>query len=85
MIIEPRISDEANILFYPLRKHLQVTGDCISNISFETKTGYSITGKVEPATEGVEVRVINKKTNQDSLTVMTDKTGSYKVGPLYDD
>lgn len=53
LIIEPRISGEANILFYPQRRTIQVGGECISDISFESKTGYSISGKVDPVTEGV--------------------------------
>lgn len=44
-----------------------------------------ILGKIDPATEGVLIKVVNAKTKQEVMTVQTDKKGQYKVGPLYDD
>ena len=84
-VIEPQLLDDSNLLFYPQRKQISVGGDCITNIVFETKTGYVVEGKVEPATEDVAIKVTNKKTLQEITTVFTDANGNYKVGPLYDD
>lgn len=85
LIIEPSIDGDANLLFYPKRKQITVGGECVSNIQFETKTGHVITGKIEPPTEGVLIRIINTKTKNEVVSTHTDSTGSYKVGPLYDD
>ena len=84
-VIEPQLSEDGNLLFYPQRKQISVGGECITNIQFEAKTGYVVIGKIEPATEEVAIKVTNKKTQQEVTTVFTDATGSYKVGPLYDD
>lgn len=65
LIIEPQISGDANLLFYPKRKHITVGGECVSNIVFETKTGHVISGKIDPPTEGVQIKVINTKTMQE--------------------
>ena len=84
-VIEPQLLDDGNLLFYPQRKQISVGGECITNIVFETKTGYVVTGRVEPATEDVAIKVTNKKTLQEVTSVFTDAQGNYKVGPLYDD
>ena len=44
-----------------------------------------VEGKVEPATEGVLISILNKKTKAEITSVYTDAKGNYKVGPLYDD
>lgn len=44
-----------------------------------------VEGKVEPATKGVLISILNKKTKMEIGHVYTDEKGNYKVGPLYDD
>lgn len=73
-------------MFYPKSKQITIGGECVDkNIIFESKTGHTLEGKVDPATEGVLIKVINTKTKQEILSTKTDAKGTYKVGPLYDD
>ena len=86
LVIEPQITGEgANLLFYPQRKVVEVEDECVRDIVFEAKTGLMITGRIEPPTPDVKIRILNRKTSQEVITVLTDASGHYKVGPLYDD
>lgn len=85
LTIEPQLTEDANLLFYPKRKDIAIEDECVTNIVFEAKTGLVIIGAIDPPTEGVNIRIINSKTLQEVVTVKTDTSGKYKVGPLYDD
>lgn len=85
LIIQPTIQGDANILFSPKSKAINVGGECIPPISFESKTGHMVQGKVEPATKGVLISILNKKSKMEITHTYTDDKGEYKLGPLYDD
>ncbi|CDW74259.1 nodal modulator 1-like [Stylonychia lemnae] len=85
LIIQPQIAGDASLLFYPTSKKITVGGECISNILFETKTGYTISGKIDPPTEGVLIKVLNKNSKKEIMETTSNGSGEYKVGPLYDD
>lgn len=61
LIIEPKIKGDSHILFSPKSKELNVGGQCLPSITFESKTGHIVSGKVEPATQGVLISILNKK------------------------
>ena len=85
LVIEPKASADANLLFSPLKKDISVENECVKNIVFQAKSGLIISGQITPATEGVLIKIKNTKTGQDVVTITTDASGAFKAGPLYDD
>lgn len=64
--------------------------DCnaVKSVSFEAREGVFLRGKVTPAIEGVELRVVGKEQPNDAQpyrTATTTSDGSYSIGPLHDD
>eukprot|EP00096_Caligus_rogercresseyi_P010264 TRINITY_DN3679_c0_g2_i1.p1 TRINITY_DN3679_c0_g2~~TRINITY_DN3679_c0_g2_i1.p1 ORF type:complete len:1095 (+),score=317.77 TRINITY_DN3679_c0_g2_i1:50-3334(+) len=67
-------------LFEPERLHLSVENDCmLDSLIFEAREGVFIRGKVHPPLEGVKVSI------SDEQYGLTDKSGSYQIGPLSDE
>ncbi len=85
LYIEPRLKDESTLLFYPKILVVEVAMECIDDIKFQAKKGLIITGNIDPPTEEVQLTILNSITKEEVVTVMSDASGAYKVGPLYDD
>ena len=85
VLIEPVLLEEGNLLFYPQSRQIIMKEECVSDIKFEAKKGLILSGKIEPATENVKIKIINNKTKEEVISILTNSEGKYKVGPLYDD
>lgn len=75
-----------NLIFLPKEKHIDVKQNCLldaAELSFTLKYGLIIEGKIAPAMEGVIVSSYNKVSRELIASATTEKTGSYKIGPLY--
>ncbi|GIY27842.1 nodal modulator 2 [Caerostris extrusa] len=74
------------LLFRPSTSIIKVGDDCMEN-AFEItgKKGVFLNGSVTPALEGVNIKVLVKKTNELYTETVTDKEGLFLVGPLEDE
>jgi len=57
IILEPRLQEGSNLLFYPKTKEFTIEDECVLDIKFEAKSGLIITGNVVPPTEGVNIKI----------------------------
>jgi hypothetical protein len=53
IVLEPKLVEESNLLFYPATIEVNVDSDCVTNILFEAKSGVVLEGVMEPATDKV--------------------------------
>ena len=77
---------DGDVLFYPRTKtvHVTRTADCLPEIEpFTGRAGMVLEGKVTPPMGGVQIAVTVDKS--EVATAVTDETGAYLVGKLYDD
>lgn len=44
LTVEPQITGDANLLFFPKKKDIAIEDECITNIVFEAKSGLVISG-----------------------------------------
>jgi len=83
IIVEPKLTQESSLLFYPKSQKVTVTDECIDNIVFQAKSGLIINGKIDPPVEDVDLFIYS---NEELVSqAKSDKQGNYRVGPLYDD
>ncbi|KAL9643447.1 hypothetical protein ABK040_010062 [Willaertia magna] len=75
------------LLFFPQKRVVEITsniiesGKCIDEVpAFEGREGKYINGDVGDAIQGVRISV-----NNDERETFTDKSGQFKIGPLYED
>lgn len=79
IVLTPKSSD--NLFQYqPTSFTMMVPMDCVSNvITFKAEKALFINGKVTPAVADIEITV---ESGEEKHLFTTDKTGSYKAGPL---
>jgi len=89
------IPRSSHLLFYPQQHSFTLTRpECPSPIpAFHARPGLYLSGTVSPALEGIQISVfvaedskVKRENPGEALTtVLTDASGHYKAGPLYDD
>ncbi|XDV36118.1 hypothetical protein PO909_005962 [Leuciscus waleckii] len=74
-------------LFYPPEVEATITGEnCPGQmVEIAGRAGLFLTGQVSPTLEGVEISIRESGATNPLITVLTDETGSYSVGPLHSD
>lgn len=83
--LELRVSSK-QLLFRPSLTTVRVEDDCLENaVEIIGKKGLFLNGSVTPAIEGVNIKVLQKNTNELYTETITDKKGKFLVGPLEDD
>uniref|UniRef100_A0A8C1DMW2 Nodal modulator n=1 Tax=Cyprinus carpio carpio TaxID=630221 RepID=A0A8C1DMW2_CYPCA len=74
-------------LFYPPEVEATITGEnCPGQmVEIAGRAGLFLTGQVTPTLEGVEISIKERGATTPLITVLTDETGTYSVGPLHSD
>uniref|UniRef100_A0A8C2C874 Nodal modulator n=1 Tax=Cyprinus carpio TaxID=7962 RepID=A0A8C2C874_CYPCA len=74
-------------LFYPPEVEATITGEnCPGQmVEIAGRAGLFLTGQVSPTLEGVEISIKERGATTPLITVLTDETGTYSVGPLHSD
>uniref|UniRef100_A0A672R3D4 Nodal modulator 1-like n=1 Tax=Sinocyclocheilus grahami TaxID=75366 RepID=A0A672R3D4_SINGR len=74
-------------LFYPPEVEATITGEnCPGQmVEIAGRAGLFLTGQVSPTLEGVEISIKERGATTPLITVLTDDTGTYSVGPLHSD
>ncbi|KAA0713171.1 Nodal modulator 1 pM5 protein [Triplophysa tibetana] len=74
-------------LFYPPEVEATITGEnCPGQmVEIAGRAGLFLMGQVSPSLEGVEISIKESGSTTTLITVLTDETGSYSVGPLHSD
>ena len=95
LTITPTISskyankDQFNkLLFMPSNFVLDVEESChedSNELTFAMKSGIILEGKINPPMDGVNIYAYNKERNELVAKTVSNKNGSYKIGPLYTD
>ncbi|TRZ04195.1 hypothetical protein DNTS_011991 [Danionella cerebrum] len=75
------------LLFYPPEVEATITGENCPGLMVEItgRAGLFLTGQVHPTLEGVEISIKESGAAASLVTVLTDQTGAYSVGPLHSD
>ncbi|XP_062854165.1 BOS complex subunit NOMO1 [Trichomycterus rosablanca] len=75
------------LLFYPSEVEATITGESCPGQMVEIKgrAGLFLQGQVTPELEGVEISIKQNDATEPFLTVLTDESGMYSVGPLHSD
>ncbi|CAB3359921.1 Hypothetical predicted protein [Cloeon dipterum] len=69
------------LIFAPTSKTVSAGDDCLADaVVFKGEKGYFVEGRINPALEGVEVKI--SQGGEQIAVMITDKTGQYKIGPL---
>uniref|UniRef100_A0A4W4F4M3 Prealbumin-like fold domain-containing protein n=1 Tax=Electrophorus electricus TaxID=8005 RepID=A0A4W4F4M3_ELEEL len=73
------------LLFYPPEAEATITGESCPGRMVEIvgRAGRFLQGGVSPALEGVEISIKETGSPEPLVTVLTDHSGSYSVGPLH--
>uniref|UniRef100_A0A672M8U2 Nodal modulator 1-like n=1 Tax=Sinocyclocheilus grahami TaxID=75366 RepID=A0A672M8U2_SINGR len=74
-------------LFYPPEVDATITGEnCPGQmVEIAGRAGLFLTGQVSPTLEDVEISIKKRGATTPLITVLTDETGTYSVGPLHSD
>uniref|UniRef100_A0A673H3X6 Nodal modulator 1-like n=1 Tax=Sinocyclocheilus rhinocerous TaxID=307959 RepID=A0A673H3X6_9TELE len=74
-------------LFYPPEVEATITGENCPGQMVEIAglAGLFFTGQVSPTLEDVEISIKKRGATTPLITVLTDETGTYSVGPLHSD
>ncbi|KAF5902948.1 nodal modulator 1-like, partial [Clarias magur] len=75
------------LLFYPPEVEATITGESCPGQMVEImgRAGLFLQGQVMPELEGVEITIRKSGATEPLITVLTDISGSYSVGPLHSD
>jgi hypothetical protein len=77
-----------NLIFFPKKREVHIDDDCLDDpqfLSFDTRSGLIIQGKVSPKMSDAAISAFNVKTNELVATTQTTSSGDYKIGPLYNE
>jgi len=85
--LTPTIDSKHNLLFYPRSIEASTqSSDCPQTLpSFTARPGVFLKGSIEPKVSGVEITAVNVNSNEQIAQIHTDNSGTYNIGPLYDD
>uniref|UniRef100_A0A671LJX7 Nodal modulator 3-like n=1 Tax=Sinocyclocheilus anshuiensis TaxID=1608454 RepID=A0A671LJX7_9TELE len=74
-------------LFYPPEVEATITGEnCPGQmVEIAGRAGLFLMGQVSPTLEDVEISIKKRGATTPLITVLTDETGTYSVGPLHSD
>ncbi|KAI7807708.1 BOS complex subunit NOMO1 [Triplophysa rosa] len=74
-------------LFYPPEVEATITGEnCPGQmVEIAGRAGLFLKGQVSPSLEGVEISIKDSGATTTLITVLTDESGTYSVGPLHSD
>ncbi|KAI4889980.1 hypothetical protein NFI96_024366, partial [Prochilodus magdalenae] len=75
------------LLFYPPEVEATITGESCPGqmVEITGRAGLFLQGQVFPELEGVEISIKESGATEALITVLTDETGTYSVGPLHSD
>ncbi|KAF4080021.1 hypothetical protein AMELA_G00165660 [Ameiurus melas] len=75
------------LLFYPPEVEATITGESCPGQMVEImgRAGLFLQGQVTPELEGVEISIRESGASEPLITVLTDLSGTYSVGPLHSD
>ncbi|XP_017337862.1 nodal modulator 1 [Ictalurus punctatus] len=75
------------LLFYPPEVEATITGESCPGQMVEImgRAGLFLQGQVTPELEGVEISIRKSGATEPLITVLTDLSGTYSVGPLHSD
>ncbi|CAI2354984.1 unnamed protein product [Caenorhabditis sp. 36 PRJEB53466] len=70
-------------LFEPTSTVITVSGKCTENaVSFKSFRGIFLDGSIKPAVEKAVIRAVLKSDKSVSIETVSNKAGSYKIGPV---
>ncbi|KAL7891014.1 hypothetical protein AOLI_G00004900 [Acnodon oligacanthus] len=75
------------LLFYPPEVEATITGESCPGqmVEITGRAGLFLQGQVFSELEGVEISIKESGATESLITVLTDETGTYSVGPLHSD
>jgi len=85
--LTPKVESIHNLLFYPRFTNNVISSfECPQSLpTFTARAGIFLKGSVDPKVSGVEITASFAETNEQFAQIFTDNSGTYNIGPLYDD